>query len=188
MLSWLAADCYRPIVRVSVVAAMMSVLACSAPSDRTRTQAAGSTRVEQPEALDEKVPRCGGWREQPYAPPPLDKRSLAPPPPDEAAPQAFKRGERAYDAGYYIDAALAFERSYQLSKIPLVLYNVGLARYRAEQYREAIRVLEKFLQLEPAHTATTKARRYLERAKEELRRRERPFKHSDGTACKPAKL
>jgi hypothetical protein len=49
----------------------------------------------------------------------------------EIARQRYGDGVKAYDAGRFEDARLAFEQAYQLTQVPAVLYNLGLAELKA---------------------------------------------------------
>jgi tetratricopeptide (TPR) repeat protein len=48
----------------------------------------------------------------------------------QAAKDAYAEGEKAYRLGRFEDAALAFERAYELSGLPDILYNIGLSHLR----------------------------------------------------------
>jgi tetratricopeptide (TPR) repeat protein len=57
--------------------------------------------------------------------------ALAAPEDDTAAArEAYNEGEKAYRLGKFEDAAVAFERAYELSGLPDILYNIGLAHLR----------------------------------------------------------
>lgn len=47
-----------------------------------------------------------------------------------AAREAYNEGEKAYRLGKFEDAAMAFERAYELSGLPDILYNIGLSHLR----------------------------------------------------------
>lgn len=48
----------------------------------------------------------------------------------KAARDAYNEGERAYRLGRFEEAAVAFERAYELSDLPDILYNIGLSHLR----------------------------------------------------------
>jgi tetratricopeptide (TPR) repeat protein len=49
---------------------------------------------------------------------------------NQAAREAYGEGEKAYRLGRFEDAALAFERAYEISGLPDILYNIGLSHLR----------------------------------------------------------
>lgn len=50
--------------------------------------------------------------------------------PNAGAREAYNEGEKAYRLGKFDDAAVAFERAYELSGLPDILYNIGLSHLR----------------------------------------------------------
>lgn len=55
---------------------------------------------------------------------------FAPADDEAAAREAYGEGEKAYRLGKFDEAAVAFERAYELSGLPDILYNIGLAHLR----------------------------------------------------------
>lgn len=55
---------------------------------------------------------------------------LAPEDDTAAAREAYNEGEKAYRLGKFDAAATAFERAYELSGLPDILYNIGLSHLR----------------------------------------------------------
>lgn len=48
----------------------------------------------------------------------------------QEAREAYREGEKAYRLGRFEEAAVAFERAYELSGLPDILYNIGLSHLR----------------------------------------------------------
>lgn len=63
----------------------------------------------------------------------------------EVARQRFQEGVKAFDAGKFEDARLAFEQAYTLSQSPAVLLNLGLAEVRTNRCVQGGNHLLKFL-------------------------------------------
>ena len=68
----------------------------------------------------------------------------------EKAKKAFVEGKKAFDAGDFPEAAQKFKESYNLSKKPALLYNIGLANESAAQDDIALFYYRKFLSDAPA--------------------------------------
>jgi tetratricopeptide (TPR) repeat protein len=71
-------------------------------------------------------------------------------PPDSAADDArarelFRRGDRLYDEGDYEGALRAFEKAYELSQRPALLFNLANTYERLGRYEDALKALQKFL-------------------------------------------
>ncbi|MEM1416156.1 MAG: hypothetical protein AAGH15_14710 [Myxococcota bacterium] len=71
--------------------------------------------------------------------PPLDPRA------DEEARMRFELGRRYYDEGRFAEAATEFERAYEASPRPQLLYNVYVAHRDAGNLREARAALRALL-------------------------------------------
>lgn len=71
--------------------------------------------------------------------------TLAQTPPDDGARVAFNDGMRGLVERRFHDAALAFERSYALRPLPVVLYDLGLAYRGMGRYRAAIDAFSRYL-------------------------------------------
>jgi tetratricopeptide (TPR) repeat protein len=68
---------------------------------------------------------------------------------DEEARSRFQSGRFAYDSGRFDEALRDFQRAYELSERPLILYNVGLAYERLDMLPEAIESFRGFLRQMP---------------------------------------
>jgi tetratricopeptide (TPR) repeat protein len=64
---------------------------------------------------------------------------------DEEARARFQSGRFAYNSGRFEEALRDFQRAYELSNRPLILYNVGLAYERLDMLPEAIESFRGFL-------------------------------------------
>jgi len=64
---------------------------------------------------------------------------------DAEARQVFELGVRAFDEGRNEDALEHFERSYELSERPQLLYNIGTVNDRMRRDRQALEAFERFL-------------------------------------------
>jgi len=75
----------------------------------------------------------------------------APPSQEEiaAAREAFGRGQEAFNNGDYAGAAAAYEEAYAIVPDPTILFNLGDARQRAEDYRGAVDAYETYLEKRP---------------------------------------
>jgi len=68
-----------------------------------------------------------------------------PEPTSQAARQAFERGMAEAQGARYAQAAEAFEESYRLRPVPVVLYNLAGAYAQNQQPRRAIAAYERYL-------------------------------------------
>lgn len=64
---------------------------------------------------------------------------------DDEARQLFEAGNTAYDSGRFRNAYDSFVRAYELSRRPVLLFNIGRAADLARMDREAIDAYERFL-------------------------------------------
>jgi tetratricopeptide (TPR) repeat protein len=69
---------------------------------------------------------------------------------DREARFLFEAGRTAYDAGRYKEALGHFQRAYELSQRPQLLYNVGQAADRLRQDQLALDAFERYLSALPA--------------------------------------
>ena len=60
------------------------------------------------------------------------------------AEELFRNGERLYTEGSYESAILAFQESYELSKEPSLLYNIGNSYERLADFANARRYLDQY--------------------------------------------
>jgi PEGA domain/Tetratricopeptide repeat len=107
------------------------------------------------------APRAGA--DQPAAPPggkaPVDE-----------ARDRYRRGVRLYEEGDYPAALVEFRRAYELSPAFQVLYNIGHVYRQLQNYAEALRWLEKYLQDGGRNLPQARADE-VQREVDELRRR-----------------
>lgn len=68
---------------------------------------------------------------------------------DAAAREAFESGRNAYDLGRFSEALAAYERSYELSHRPLLLFNIARAAEADGRPARAIEAYEGYLQAVP---------------------------------------
>lgn len=80
--------------------------------------------------------------------------------PEESAEQLYEDGRKAYRLGRYEEAVKKFERSFELSDQPLLLYNIALAYKRlysiskdVADLRRSKNVFEEFITVAQADTA-----------------------------------
>ena len=66
---------------------------------------------------------------------------------DELARREFELGKRAYEAHSWDEATARFERAYELSNRPALLYNIGQSADRARNDVKALASFEKYLEL-----------------------------------------
>lgn len=69
---------------------------------------------------------------------------------DQGARSAFEKGRDAYDRGRFDEALSHFERAYELSPRPLLLFNIGRAAEADLQTEKAIRSYEAYLAAMPS--------------------------------------
>ena len=69
---------------------------------------------------------------------------------DREARLMFEAGRSAYDAGRFTDALKSFQRAYELSQRPALLYNLGQAADRLREDEIALDAFERFVQAVPA--------------------------------------
>ena len=74
----------------------------------------------------------------------VDASGAPKPPPKSAAQQAadrhFKTGVARFKAGKFTEALAEFERAYEISPHPLVLYNIAGCYRELSRYREAVKL------------------------------------------------
>lgn len=70
---------------------------------------------------------------------------------DAEARSVFEAGTVAFDDARYADALSYFQRAYELSERPALLYNIGVAADRLRQDEVALDAFERFLELVPDH-------------------------------------
>lgn len=85
---------------------------------------------------------------------------------DRRAHRLYEKGDRAYAEGRYDAAVAAFEKAYELSGRPLLLFNLGNAYERLQRYQDAAEALDRYLP-----DAKPKEQDAIEKRIERLRRR-----------------
>jgi tetratricopeptide (TPR) repeat protein len=78
--------------------------------------------------------------------------------PQENARAYFDQGLRLVDAKRFGEAAVHFQRAYELQAHPLVLYNLGMAQAAAHQPSSAIKTLKEYLASNDARQNNARAR------------------------------
>jgi len=64
---------------------------------------------------------------------------------DKAARDLFNAGRTAFSEGLFVDAMKSFQRAYELSQRPQLLFNVGMAADSARLDSEALAAFEQYL-------------------------------------------
>jgi tetratricopeptide (TPR) repeat protein len=70
-------------------------------------------------------------------------------PMEDLARAHFNTGSVAFGAGRYSEALVEFQKAYELSQRPKLLYNIGVASDRLRRDREALAAFEQYLQRVP---------------------------------------
>lgn len=92
---------------------------------------------------------------------------------DARARRLYLQGDRLYAEGAYLAAVEAFQEAYELSRRPLLLFNLANAYERLGRYADASDVLQRYLPYAPAHEQDSLRRRLANlQALEENRRAE----------------
>lgn len=68
---------------------------------------------------------------------------------EDQAKQLFRNGKLLYEEGEFDSAVLAWERGYELTKLPAFLKNIALAHESNKNYAEAILYLKKYRAFAP---------------------------------------
>ena len=107
---------------------------------------------------------------------------------DKEARKLFFQGDRLYEEGKYEEAVAAFEKAYELSHRPELLFNLANAYERLGQYEEALRSLRDFEPSAPEADRPKIAERIktLEARAEERRQRESEKAAAPATAAATA--
>src|ERR1051326_5328920 len=85
----------------------------------------------------------------------------------EAAQHHFASGKELFEKGAFLRAATEFEAAYEITKDPVVLFNIGEAYEKAGKLDESIRAYEGYL----AGTPTAQDREDVERKITELKKK-----------------
>jgi hypothetical protein len=68
---------------------------------------------------------------------------------DERAKAHFLAGQSYYDQASYADALREFNEAYRISKRPALLYNLARCHEALEQYSDAVKMLQRYLEEDP---------------------------------------
>ncbi len=71
---------------------------------------------------------------------------------EERAKAHFLAGQSYYEQASYTDALREFNEAYRISKKPALLYNVARCFEALEQYADAVKMLERYLEEDPQTT------------------------------------
>jgi tetratricopeptide (TPR) repeat protein len=91
----------------------------------------------------------------PLAPPALAQASDE----EARAKELYRNGEQLYEEGLYENAIVAWELAYELSKRPLLLYNIANALERIGKWDDALRSINQYRALAPEDERQTLDRR-----------------------------
>lgn len=78
---------------------------------------------------------------------------------DVRAKELYRNGEQLYEEGLYEDAVVAWENAYELSKRPLLLYNIANALERIGRWEEALERINQYRAFAPEEERETLNRR-----------------------------
>ncbi|HMG57972.1 MAG TPA: tetratricopeptide repeat protein, partial [Kofleriaceae bacterium] len=70
----------------------------------------------------------------------------------------FKQGQEFFKAGDYDHAIAEYEAAYQLSREPLLVFNLGLCHDRAQRPEQALAAFQRYLELAPSGEVADEAR------------------------------
>lgn len=74
---------------------------------------------------------------------------------DERAKAHFLAGQSYYEQASYADALREFNEAYRISKRPALLYNIARCDEALEQFGDAVKMLEAYLEQDPQTTDRT---------------------------------
>ncbi len=86
---------------------------------------------------------------------------LRPPQDGEAAKQHYEKATAAYALGNFTEAALSYERAFELKPDPALLYNAAQAHRRSGNRQRAMELYRSFLQVFPRAENRALAERHL---------------------------
>lgn len=113
------------------------------------------------------------------APAPVSAQALQDPATEEELAEAearalFNAAVAAYDAGRYEDALDSFERAYQRSQRPALLYNMGQCYDRLRRDEEAVDAFERYLTAMPGADNRAQVEQRIRALREGIARRSNP--------------
>ena len=101
---------------------------------------------------------------------------------DERAKAHFLAGQSYYEQASYTDALREFNEAYRISKRPALLYNIARCHEALEQYADAVKMLEAYLDQDPQ----TSDRAAVETRIGNLKEREAAQQKAQKAAAEPA--
>lgn len=102
------------------------------------------------------------------------------------AEELFNNGERLYSEGSYEAAILAFQESYELSKEPSLLYNIGNAYERLGDFANARKYLDQYRAFAPEKEREALSRRIQNLDQRQREKEQRDAERAAQAADKPA--
>ncbi len=102
---------------------------------------------------------------------------------DERAKAHFLAGQSYYEQASYTDALREFNEAYRISKRPALLYNIARCHEALEQYADAVKMLEAYLDQDP----TTSDREAVQTRIANLKEREAAQEKAQKAAAEAAK-
>jgi hypothetical protein len=88
------------------------------------------------------------------------------------AQKHFKKGEKLYALGKFEDALKQYEKAYEYSELPELLFNIGQCHRNLDNYEEAIFSFKKYLSEKPAADNRAAVEKLIEELTEAQRKRE----------------
>lgn len=103
---------------------------------------------------------------------------------DEAAEQHYDRGMKAYDLGRFDEAIAEFEKAYELSSDPVLLFNLAQSQRRAGSAERALFFYRRFVKLAPTSPVRDKAEVRIAELEREIEQ-ERAKRAEEASAAEP---
>jgi tetratricopeptide (TPR) repeat protein len=104
----------------------------------------------------------------------------------ETAKKSFVTGSEHYAAGRYAEAAAEFQKAYDLTRSPEILYNIGRCHEELKDDKQAIADYETYLSLAPAAPDAEDVRKRIVACKEMQKQREAEEQQARAAAEKKA--
>jgi tetratricopeptide (TPR) repeat protein len=93
---------------------------------------------------------------------------------DERAKAHFLAGQSYYEQASYADALREFNEAYRISKRPPLLYNIARCHEALEQYADAVKMLQRYLEEDPQTADRAAVETRIANLKERQARAEKP--------------
>ncbi|HEY2742996.1 MAG TPA: tetratricopeptide repeat protein [Polyangia bacterium] len=93
---------------------------------------------------------------------------------EERAKAHFLAGQSYYDQASYNDALREFNEAYRISKRPALLYNIARCFEALEQFPDAVRMLERYLEEDPTTSDRDAVETRIHNLKERQERAQKP--------------